>query len=412
MGYLLSAGQVRRLRRNLPWLGLALIAALSLPPLLLERPEVVPVEPFSSTAVAWTCKILILTAMLGTLTLAAFAAQTDDPWALRLVLPLTLLAALMTAWHWYWLDRVPGIAAWQREMYFDILNQRRDAPHQFRPLPYGFTRSLELATGDWLFSCLAYRWFFTGWFLWGCYRFARQWLSPPPALLTLVPVAALYPISVWFYLGQLTDPLSHALFVFACLWTVHDRTLLLAASLGLGVLAKETAVLLVPVYWACHWPGGLRTLLKSVMLGAVCVIAFLAARLPHGWFPGYETINGTERLMILDNLGIGQPVYSGAAPLWQNYLQPALFVVPFMPLMAWGWRCLDGRLKAMCLTLTPLLLLSNLCFGWLYESRNYMPLLPVLGTAAVMALRRGTEASGFVRTRVYPFSGEDSFHLP
>ena len=37
------------------------------------------------------------------------------------------------------------------------------------------------------------------------------------------------------------------------------------------------------------------------------------------------------------------------------------------------------------LTVVPLLLLSNLCFGWMYESRNYMPLVPLLATTAVAA---------------------------
>ena len=106
-------------------------------------------------------------------------------------------------------------------------------------------RSLEHVTGDWTFSCVAYRWFFSWWFVWGCYRFARLWFSGPLSLLPLLPVAALYPLSVWYYMGQLTDPLSHSLFVFACLWTVRDRTALLAASLALGVLAKETVVLMV-----------------------------------------------------------------------------------------------------------------------------------------------------------------------
>ena len=141
-------------------------------------------------------------------------------------------------------------------------------------------------------------------------------------------------------------------------------------------------MLMVPVYWACYWRGGLRPLLKAAALAAVCAAAFLAARVPFGWYPGYENINGTEGLMVCDNLGIGEPVYRSAAPLWQNYLQPALFVVPFLPLIAWGWRRLDRRLKAMCLTLTPLLLLSNLCFSWLYESRNYIPLLPILTSLA------------------------------
>jgi hypothetical protein len=41
----------------------------------------------------------------------------------------------------------------------------------------------------------------------------------------------------------------------------------------------------------------------------------------------------------------------------------------------------------MFLVLMPLLLASNLCFGWLYESRNYVPLLPLLTALALPANR-------------------------
>jgi hypothetical protein len=37
------------------------------------------------------------------------------------------------------------------------------------------------------------------------------------------------------------------------------------------------------------------------------------------------------------------------------------------------------------LTLVPLVLASNLCFGWMYESRNYLPLVPLLATMALEA---------------------------
>jgi len=385
MGHLLRGDQLQRLRASLPWVGLVLVAALSLPPLLFEHPEVEPVGPYRSPALAACSRILVLAAMIGAIAVAAWATHDQDPWALRMVLPLVLLAGLMTAWHWYWRDSHDFFARWQWDMYFDILNRRREAPHQFRALPYGFARSLEHVAGDWAFSCAAYRWFFTYWFVWGCYRFARLWLPAALSCLTLLPVGLLYPLSTLYYWGQLTDPLSHALFVAALIWTVRDRTALLAASLALGILAKETVVLMVPAYWACYWRGGWRPSLKATALGAACMAAFLAARLPLGWYPGYEKLNGTERLMILDNLGFSSPdsPYRPAAPVYQLYLQPALFVLPFVPFIARGWRRLDGRLKAMCLVLTPLLLLSNLCFGWLYESRNYMPLLPLLATAAL-----------------------------
>ena len=130
---------------------------------------------------------------------------------------------------------------------------------------------------------------------------------------------------------------------------MQDRTALLAASLALGVLAKETVVLMVPAYWACYWRGGVRPLLKAAALGVVCVAAFLAARVPFGWAPGYGQINGTQALMILDNLGFPPPdrPYQPAAPISMNYLHPALFVLPFVPFIAWGWRRIDARLKAL-----------------------------------------------------------------
>ena len=81
--------------------------------------------------------------------------------------------------------------------------------------------------------------------------------------------------------------------------------------------------------------------------------------------------------------GIGPPVAFTTTPLWANYVHPLLFVGPFLPPLIWRWRRIDPRLRTACVTLTPLLLLSNLCFGWMYESRNYVPLVPLLATAAL-----------------------------
>ena len=56
-------------------------------------------------------------------------------------------------------------------------------------------------------------------------------------------------------------------------------------------------------------------------------------------------------------------------------------------------RRVEPRLRTACVTLTPLLLLSNVCFGWMYESRNYMPLVPLLAVAALPSTRGGATAS-------------------
>ena len=67
------------------------------------------------------------------------------------------------------------------------------------------------------------------------------------------------------------------------------------------------------------------------------------------WRPGYGQINGTQALMVLDNLGFPRPPdwpYQPAASIAENYLHPALFVLPFVPWIAWGWRRIDARLRA------------------------------------------------------------------
>jgi hypothetical protein len=362
------------------WLGLGLTALLSLGPLVLEtRPVDFVVGPSD------VGRGLVAAALLLAVAVRAWAdhREGESAWP---VLAFAVLAAGLTVVHWFMVDRYPVKADWQRRYYLDILNHTADAPHNFRPLPYGFARLLERLSGDWWFACIAYRWFFTFWFVWAAYRLARLVHAPRRALLTLLPLAALYPLSVAYYSGQLTDPMSHALMVLAVIYTVEDRPAALAAALALGVMAKETAVLVVPAYFACWWRRGWRTWLISAGLGAVCVAAFLAVRLPAGWLSARHNINGIDGLMVGTNLGIGTPRFIGAAPVWMNYLHPLLFVGVLVPVLVWRWADLDVWLRTVCLVLTPLLLLSNLCYGWLYESRNYMPLVPLLATLALQAV--------------------------
>jgi hypothetical protein len=412
-------GTRQRLPSYLGWLGLFLVAVLSIAPLVViaaaqslrDEPAVGFLEPSSSPLVAWGSKASIIVLMGLAIGLRTWADREDEPRPVLLCLFLVGLAGGMVAFHWWRVDY--WCEAWQRDLYLKILNldPKAGAPHMYRALPYGFVRLLEWVTGDWWFACVAYRWFFSFWFAWGCYRFARLFLSPWPAFVALLQLPVFYPLSVLYYCGQLTDPLSHALFVLALIYVVQDRWMALAVALALGVLAKETVVIVVPAYWACTWRQGWWALLRTTGLGLACVIAFFAARLPLGWQLSHDSINGTQAWMIGSNLGIdykqlGLPhdylgdlgidykklglsiEYTSTVSIDQNYIQPWIFVAPFLPFIALNWRQTDRRLKALLLTLTPLLLASNLCFGWMYESRNYMPLLPLLATMAVSAVAR------------------------
>ncbi len=310
---------------------------------------------------------------------------------IRVALLFAALAAALTAIHWFMVDRLDGVRQWQRRIYTQQFNGNYEAPHNYRPLPHYVVRLLERLSHSWEFSCLFYRWFFSACFLWAAQRLARLYLDDARALWTLLPLALLYPLSILRYWGQLTDPLSHMLFVLAFVYLLEDRPVALAVSLALGVLAKETAAIVVPAYLVCYWRRGWRTWAVTGALGLACTAAFLAARLPFGWRLGLGNMNGAG-LMIGTNLGFGEPIASLPCPLWENYLHPLLFVGLFVPAIARRWRVLDPRLRTLFLVVMPLLILSNVAFGWLAESRNYMPLVPLMATMAMRPLRKSAQS--------------------
>jgi hypothetical protein len=365
-------------------LGWLALAATTLLPLLVERPPVALLEfdPSGWGAVRLVAVALVLGAIV--VLRAALDAHRSTPREGIVTLGLAGLALLFGVVHYLLVDCNPVAHGWQQELYLGLLNHTYSPPHQFRPLPYGFARLLEHLTHHLDFACFATRVFFTFWFLWASYRLARWALPPGRSLLVIGLVAALYPLSVARYLGQLTDPLSHFLFVLGILAILEDRPVTLAAALFLGVLAKETAVLLVPVYLVCRFRQGVRALVVTLALGWVSLVAFLGARLPLGWRPGAESLNGAG-LMIQTNLGLGGPIAWSRVSLAENLLHPVLFLGPFLLVLLWRWRSLDPILCRASLVLTPLVLASNLAFGWLYESRNYLPLVPLLATTVLFS---------------------------
>jgi hypothetical protein len=365
------------------WVSLTLLSALTIGPLLLEPRPVDFLPPYSSptaTAVGMAAVLLLMGMALAG---RAHLDRLSEPRPVGNIMLFAVLAALMTLLHWVEVDRHPVPAQWQRELYVKLLNHEFEAPHNYRPLPYGFARLVERITHDWTFACLSYRCFFTFWFVWASYRLARLFLQPHRALLAVAPLVVLYPLSALHYWGQLTDPISHALFVLAFIYLLEDRPVVLAVALALGILAKETVVIVAPAYLACYWRRGWRAWLITAGLGGACVAAFLAARLPLGWWPSHDSINGTSGLLFGTNLGFGPPYAGTTVDLWQNYFHPLLFVGSFLPVLAWRWRDIEPRLRALFLVVTPLLLASSAGFGWLYESRNYMPLVPLLATMAL-----------------------------
>jgi len=286
---------------------------------------------------------------------------------------LALLALGMVFAHWVFVDRHPDKYGPSCRWAFELLDGQGDPPHQYRLLPYGFARALEYLLGDWWLTLVAYRWFFSYWFLRGWVEFVGRFTAERTAMLSTLILVPLYPFAVAWYYGQLTDPLHHTLFVYGLIAIVDGDVLRLAALVFLNMFAKETSVLLVLAWFAVH-P---RTIWQTLTLFALSTLAFVLAR-GIGWRPGFASLNGTDGLMITANLGIGPATVSSAVPLYHNYLHPLLFAMPFVPGIVRHGRGHDRRLIALACVVVPGILVSSLCFSWLYESRNYLPMLPIL----------------------------------
>lgn len=370
--------------------GLTLLALVTVVPLLLAAWPMMDLAPLPSVALRGVAKAGVLLVLgLVLLARASFDRRTErHPFALALL--FLGLAEGMTGMHLDIVDSDLRRVDWQRDViYPDVLNHvGGQVPHSYRPLPYGFVRLIEVLTHDWLFAVVVYRWFFTWWFLWASYRLARRYHGPVMSLGVVVPIVLLYPASIWYYWGQLADPLSHALFILSVLYALENRPVAFIASLALGVAAKETVVLMVVAYVACRGRLSPRTVAVALGAGLACMAAYLAVRLAACWRPGFANVNGLDALMIGTNLGIGEPIAFTTVPLWMNYFHPLLFIGPFVPPIVAQYRQIDPALRRVVFSLVPPLLASNLCFGWLYESRNYMPAVPLLGTAALPFSRR------------------------
>src|SRR5262245_53456081 len=111
----------------LAWLGLLLTAVLSLTPLVGEPRPVAFLPPPASAARAWGGKALVVVLMGVAVAVRARADRRGEPHAGLLTVGFVALAGLLTACHWYEVDRVPARAAWQRDHYLKVFNHEGES---------------------------------------------------------------------------------------------------------------------------------------------------------------------------------------------------------------------------------------------------------------------------------------------
>ena len=128
-------------------------------------------------------------------------------------------------------------------------------PHSYRFLPNSLVRLFEQVTGDFSTARHTYRNLFGVLLFYALYRFSRLFLLHAGALFSLALWAMVSPVSYRYYLGQLTDPLSHLSFILAFIFIETEQFVYLLLTLTIGCLAKET-VLVMAGYYALFGTGG------------------------------------------------------------------------------------------------------------------------------------------------------------
>lgn len=353
-----------------------LLTALALTPLAFPGAFAAPPAPGSLAARAARVAVDLLPLLVIGL---AFRMDLGLPRAQKatLLLLLVVLALLLVELHVCLVDDgryFPSMSnrKWQLMLHKQVLAlDPAGLPHSYRFLPNGVVALLQVGTGDFASASLRYRHVFTFLLLLATYCWSRRHLQHPTALVPLFLYCAIYPISVRYYAGQLTDPLSHLSFVLGLLFLETGPFAYLLLTVLIGILAKESIVLVGACYALFHFrERGYAYKLAALVLGAVAI--GLSVRLAVSGLDSYTKISGVGTDWMSINL---------ANEHWQSQL--AYTVGIFVPFVVLAWRQAPWSLKGPLLVLLPGLLVTNVLFSAMREARNLVPATLVMAVMTV-----------------------------
>jgi hypothetical protein len=293
-----------------------------------------------------------------------------------LVFLVFLLTCIVNSIHNVYVDQgVPYLpryvsnALWQG-LVNDLVIQLSPAaiPHSYRFLPNSIVRWLQMGGLAYEPARDLYRLIFGILLFYAIYKYARLYMNYLGAIIAMLFIAVLYPVSFEYYAGQLTDPLSHLSFVLAFIFLEAEDFAFLLTTLIVGALAKET-VLALAGYYVLFRRQERNYWLKAITLCVASGAIFLGVRMLvlHGGIHEYTQISVAPKNMPSLN--------------WHDSRWPLgllLTVGAFVPFLILSWRETPPSLKYLAAYLFPVLFASGLFFSFLVEMRNFMPLVFVL----------------------------------
>jgi hypothetical protein len=382
--------------------GLAFAAtALLLAPVV--RPDLFP-KAFDETTSAWLPGI----AIAGLIPIAAFCLAAwrwlpyprDQRWGT--LLAMSLLSVWCVDLHYsnvdlmnYFGDLYVDNVEWQRRWHDRILRLDPGViPHCYRFLPDCLVACIQLLTGKYFIAAMIYRLTAQFLLLLCVYRFARRWLEHLPAAAVLLLFAIAYPPSLRYYAGQLTDPLSHISFLLCFLALDANRPGLFCAPAVIGVLAKES-ILIVPLYAALSRLRRPKEALVWLTIFAASLALAIVVRVVVARNVTYEKISGVTPAHIRANF---LDAWHWGRQAWET-VGALAFVA------ALRWRSQPRQLWGMFLFLFACLWVSNLVFSHLKEARNFIPLTPIVAVMAVNTFLRRDLSQPEMRGSTSPAAG-------
>jgi hypothetical protein len=257
-------------------------------------------------------------------------------------------------------------------------------PHSARFLPHGVVRWLEMTGMSYDAGRDIYRMLFMALLFYAVFRYARLYTTYVGGIVAVFLVALIYPVSFQYYAGQLTDPMSHLSFVLALIFLEKRDFPFLLTTLLIGSVAKESVLALVG-YYLLFCRGDRRYALKALALIVGAAASYFGIR----WYilhraMQYEDVSGVSLSHVLQNLGY---IY-----IWPYQL--SLTGLALAPFLALSWKETPLSLKRAVLYLFPTLFASSMLFSWLWETRNFMPVVIVLAVVAAHYLSRESNNDG------------------
>jgi len=293
---------------------------------------------------------------------------------IRLFVLFIGLAFLINDIHYTWVDSTDNVFKtisnhqFQVDLHEKVLNLSPEMiPHSYRFLPNSLARIFEVLTGDFSYARALYRYIFMFLLLFSIYFYSRLYGNHEKSLWVVLLYSVVYPISIRYYAGQLTDPLSHFLFVCSFIFIQLDLFLFFSLTILLGIITKET-ILIMPIYYillkirdrACMVKGAI---LFMIGLSVVFFIRTVVNSNLDNSFT-YKSISGVDFTHIRENLFENQSIW----------VPQVLFTVGIMmPFYVLSWKSSRKELRNLVLFLLPILFISSTVFSWLYEARNFIP---------------------------------------